>query len=120
MNENNHSFKQLEDDETAIALPSSMFKHKDLLKFIHEAFRIAGLNRLGEIIWDQGRGRIPLSKHEENRKVWFADGIECEVMKPNSNGWQKGKIRINVSIEFCPEISETKDSDLDSIRQNGF
>jgi KGK domain len=115
---NNHNFKPLQDDETAIALPSSMFKHKELLKFIHEAFRIAGLNRLSEMIWDQGRGRVPIDRHEENRKAWFSDGIKCEVLKPNSNGWEKGKFRINISIEFCPETLETKNSDLDSIRQN--
>jgi hypothetical protein len=118
MDTNNYTFKQIEDDETAIALRSSMFKHKDFLQFIHAAFRSAGLNRLGETIWDQGRGRIQFDKHEENRKVWFADGIECEILKPNSNGWQKGKFRINISIEFCPDVLEEQESGLDSIRQN--
>lgn len=123
MNESSHKFKPLQDEETAIALPSSMFKQKDLLAFINEAFRSAGLNRLGEIIWDRGRGRIPLDKHEEKRTIWFADGIECEVLKPNSNGWQKGKVRINVSIEFCPDTleggeSEPETSPLDWLRQS--
>ena len=111
MNESNHKFKPLQDEETAIALPSSMFKQKDLLGFINEAFRGAGLNRLGEIIWDRGRGKIPIDKHEENRTAWFTDGIECEVLKPHSSGWKKGKVRINVSIEFWPDVPEDQEAE---------
>jgi KGK domain len=114
MNESNHKFKPLQDEQTAIALPSSMFKQKDLLAFINEAFRGAGLNRLGEIIWDRGRGKIPLDKHEEKRTAWFSDGIECEVLTPNSSGWQKGKVRINVSIEFCPDTLERGESETET------
>ncbi len=52
---------------------------------------------------------IPISNEE-----WFSDGIDCEVLKIGSKGWQKGKVKINlqVSLEFCPdepEIEETPD-----------
>ena len=110
-------FKPLENGETAISIPFNMFKQKELIAFIDEAFRHGGLNRLGEIIWDRGRGKIPLEKSDESRKAWFEDGIECEVLNPNSNGWKKGKIRINIKIEFCPDEQE-EDSTLDGIRQN--
>lgn len=111
-------FKPLEDNETAIAIPSNMFKYRELMAFVDEAFRRGGLNRLGEIIWDRGRGKIPLDKSEENRSMWFEDGIECEILKPNSTGWQKGKFRINVTIEFCPdEIAEEIDV-LERLRNN--
>lgn len=60
----------------------------------------------------------------------FGDGINCEVLKINSKGWKKGKVRIRVSLEFCPdepdieeiptsnvpEINQTE-SPLDDIRQ---
>jgi hypothetical protein len=39
-----------------------------------------------EIIWDKGRGKIPLDKSEENRNMWFEDGIECEILEPNFTG----------------------------------
>jgi len=42
----------------------------------------------------------------------FSDGIECEALKFDGQGWRKGKIR--VSLEFCPD--EIK-SPLDDIRQ---
>lgn len=60
----------------------------------------------------------------------FFKGIDCEVLKIGTNGWQKGKLRIKVTFEFCPdepEITETMvsnepetskpDSPLDDIRQ---
>lgn len=60
----------------------------------------------------------------------FFKGIDCEVLKIGANGWRKGKLRIKVTFEFCPdepEITETMvinepetskpDSPLDDIRQ---
>lgn len=39
---------------------------------------------------------------------WFDDGVECEILKLGAYGWQKGRVRIklNVSLEFCPEEPE--------------
>jgi len=34
---------------------------------------------------------------------WFDQGVDCEILKLGSNTWQKGKLKIHVSIEFCPE-----------------
>lgn len=109
-------FKPLEDGETAISIPSNMFKHKELIAFVKEAFRHGGLNRLGEIIWDRGRGKIPLEKSD--RIAWFEDGIECEILKPNSMGWKKGRVRVNVTIEFYTDEQEEEESALNTIRQN--
>lgn len=52
---------------------------------------------------------------------WFKEGIKCEILKLGADKWQQGRIKINlqVSIEFCPEQSEssTSISPLDDIRQ---
>lgn len=61
---------------------------------------------------------------------WFDEGIDCEVLKFDSKAWQKGKVRIKVTLEFCPdepeieEIMQSNDiennqpkSPLDDIRQ---
>jgi hypothetical protein len=61
---------------------------------------------------------------------WFGDGIDCEILKLGAKGWQKGKVKIKlqVSIEFCPdepEVEETPASNeiaqpqspLDDLRQ---
>ncbi|MGB3403040.1 MAG: KGK domain-containing protein [Microcoleaceae cyanobacterium] len=58
----------------------------------------------------------------------FTEGKECEVLKPYK-GWQKGKIKINITIEFIPDEPEPveenghqqtdnlTESPLDEIRQ---
>jgi hypothetical protein len=35
----------------------------------------------------------------------FQEGIPCEVLKFNSQSWQKGKVRI--TVEFCPQELES-------------
>jgi KGK domain len=36
----------------------------------------------------------------EASEGWFSDGLECETLRFNGNGWQRGKIRIR--LEFLP------------------
>jgi hypothetical protein len=49
---------------------------------------------------------------------WTGKGVHCEVLKLGSNQWQKGKIKIRVSVEFYPDEPETPPSPLDEFRQN--
>ncbi len=56
---------------------------------------------------------------EDPNGEWFNKGKECEILKPGSTGWQKGKVRLKVIVEFCPdepEVSEPE-SPLDDLRQ---
>ncbi|MGB3532793.1 MAG: KGK domain-containing protein [Microcoleaceae cyanobacterium] len=58
----------------------------------------------------------------------FTEGKECEVLKPYK-GWQKGKIKVNIVLEFIPdepepveenghqEMDNSTESPLDEIRQ---
>lgn len=40
-------------------------------------------------------------------KNLFGDGVDCEVLKIGTKGWQKkGKLRIKVALEFIPDESE--------------
>lgn len=61
---------------------------------------------------------------------WFDVGLNCETLSPGAKGWQKGTVRIKVTLEFCPdepEIEETPpneqpeisepESPLDDLRQ---
>ena len=43
---------------------------------------------------------------------WFGKGIECEILRVGAQGWQKGKIKLklNVTIEFCPDEPEVEDT----------
>ncbi|MDJ0798160.1 MAG: KGK domain-containing protein [Calothrix sp. MO_167.B12] len=65
------------------------------------------------------RGLFPVNN------AWLTKGIECEILGTDGKGWKKGKVRIKVSLEFCPDepeieaISEntTSESSLDDIRR---
>jgi hypothetical protein len=57
------------------------------------------------------------------------EGIDCQVLKIGSNGWQKGKVKIEVKedlqlgetqvcIKFCPDEPREQKSPLDDIRQS--
>lgn len=43
-------------------------------------------------------------RNQENiNKRWIEDGVEVEILKIGALSWQTGKLRLKVSIEFCPE-----------------
>ena len=56
-------------------------------------------------------------KDASKTKTWFYTGQECEILRAGSKGWQKGKIKINVTLEFVPDEVEESKSLLDDIRQ---
>lgn len=46
----------------------------------------------------------------EDKNAWFSEkGVPCEVLRFSSNGWQKGKVRIN--LEFCPQDEEDEEDE---------
>ncbi|MBD1861183.1 MULTISPECIES: KGK domain-containing protein [Trichocoleus] len=48
---------------------------------------------------------------------WLEEGVSCEILRLGDKSWQKGKIKIRVSVEFCPDEPEITESPLDDIRQ---
>lgn len=42
----------------------------------------------------------------QDNELWLKEGVDCEVLTVEGGGWKKGKIRINISVEFYPEDSE--------------
>jgi hypothetical protein len=42
----------------------------------------------------------------EENEGWFTDGLECEALRLNSNGWQRGRVRVRV--EFSPNQRRPK------------
>ncbi len=67
--------------------------------------------RISELLWENGVNINP--------KDAFVNGLDGEVLKIGAKDWQKGKLRIRVTVEFCPDelkISEPE-SPLDDLRQ---
>jgi hypothetical protein len=113
---NDNQFKPLSDDESVISIKetidilmdSKMCKINDLKKaIIHNTIEVPMKTIEGK------------DKYLANRLKWINEGLRCEILKLGSNKWKKGKVRIKISLEFCPdepEISEYE-SPLDEIRR---
>lgn len=41
----------------------------------------------------------------------FNEGLGCEALKFQSQNWRKGKIRVRIEVDFCPDESEALISD---------
>ena len=76
---------------------------------IQEGFRTQGITSVTNCISE--------NSILNNIKIWFYQGKECEILRAGSKGWQKGKIKINVTLEFIPDEVEEDTSPLDDIRQ---
>src|SRR3712207_6667834 len=52
-----------------------------------------------------------ISGWSQDKDGWFSEaGIPCEVLRFSANGWQKGKVRIN--LEFCPVDSTDESQEI--------
>jgi hypothetical protein len=99
-----------EDDVFAInASLAKVGKFRDVVKYALNNNQIS--DKVFEILRGNGVNINP--------KDAFGNGLDGEVLKIGAKGWQKGKLRIKVSLEFHPdepEISEPE-SPLDDLRQ---
>lgn len=41
-------------------------------------------------------------------------GVDCEILRIGSNGWQKGRVRLKlqVTVEFCPDEPEVEETQM--------
>ena len=99
-------FKPLDDksgsENTVLSFSNSVFKIREFITAIERAFQSQGLDILKSML--SSRGGIP-----GNNEEWYRQGVDCELLKPGTEGWKKGKVRIKISLELCldePEISE--------------
>ena len=120
----NNYFEECQDDDV-LCHQTDLFKVKKFKSAIITAFKTAIPDKLQEelarqnlhiklIKWiDEGRKKRLI---ELNNNVWFEEGVDFQILRAGSSGWQKGKIKINVSLEFIPDEPEEK-SPLDDVRQ---
>ncbi|MBD2292634.1 KGK domain protein [Anabaena sphaerica FACHB-251] len=137
--EDNFKFIGCNEDD-AISCGSAMFKMQKLKEKINNLFN---KSKLGEELTNSFKSEnlylnIPAINRQHIGKKgvitgsldrilyekWIDEGIPCEILKLRSEGWQKGKVKINleISIEFIPdepEIEEIKEpeSPLDDLRR---
>ena len=113
MEEEQISLKNCKDDQV-LSWEQTNLKVNQFKERVKQAFAIRYLSSLMNYL------QIP-DVNYQNLGKWLGEGIDCEILKPGSKGWQKGKIKlnVNVTIEFVsdkPELEETE-SPLDDFRQ---
>ena len=96
---------------------------RDVISFNNEKW--ASVTKLKHIVYralvDAGissmTSHIKSYSDFKNTNTWFKKGEECEILRAGSKGWQKGKLKVNVTLEFIPDEIEEVKSPLDDIRQ---
>lgn len=62
---------------------------------------------------------------EKKIEEWFGEGINCEYLEIGAKSWQEGKMRLKITVDFCPSQPENnqtigndaEDSPLDDLRR---
>ncbi len=127
-------FLQNYENDDVVSFNSRIFKVGNIVQVIKSAFGHPLETALNQQLKSQNveiqTEFYALEVENGRNKKWFGEGIDCEILKIGAKGWQKGKLRIRVTVEFCPdepEIPETpvsnspeinkSESPLDDIRQ---
>lgn len=96
------------------------FKISNFMEQLNNFFRNSVLNNLSEQLKQAGLGTSPAYRGD-----FWNNSVDAEILEPQSGVWQKGKLRMRVILEFCPDepeeikIDNTQEnsSSLDDIRQ---
>jgi hypothetical protein len=81
-------FTPLDDDEV-------VFINSGRILLDNPTFKVGELlDALAQLVSDRE------ADWSEDHEGWFADGADCEVLRLNGSGWQRGRIRLRV--EFSP------------------
>lgn len=80
----------------------------------HHTFRVGEFSEAIRMHLEYGA-----SGWTREKDAWFSEeGIPCEVLRFTAQGWQKGKVRIN--LEFCPQDDgEEQDKNTSASVDNG-
>ncbi|BFM38492.1 KGK domain-containing protein [Synechocystis sp. LKSZ1] len=79
-----------------------------------ESFDQDGLHRVIDLLRSKG-----ITWKFSSVNSLFEEGIDCKILRVGSPGWQSGKFKVHISVEFIPdepEITEPE-SPLDEIRR---
>jgi len=93
--------------------------HDDAIEFenamyrtgkVKEAIKTAFEGKVAEAIFESLKAQgveIKVALSEDGRlylyNQCFQEGVNCEILHLGAKNWQKGKFKINVSIEFSPD-----------------
>ena len=117
--ENNFKYLEYKDSNAVISFDNgTTFKISKFMEHLNILFKCSVLSNLTASFSQIGLGSPP------NRRDSWNKSVDAEILEPQSGAWKKGKVRMRVILEFCPdEPEEIKDNasqngnSLDDIRQ---
>lgn len=120
LNKINFQYLEHEDSNAVISFQNGVtFKISKFMEIINSFLVHSILKDLSEKLKQVGLGTPPEHRHAWNQ------GVDAEILEPQSGEWKKGKVRMRVILEFCPDepeevkIEHTQENanSLDDIRQ---
>jgi len=121
--EENFSLNNCSNDD-ALSVKDKVFKIIQIKEAVKKAFSnelaeelYTSLNSYGVSI--EPGGYLVGNKFYRYNNKWFDEGVDCEILKPAAKGWQPGKLRIKITLEFIPDEPEIIESEspLDDLRR---
>jgi hypothetical protein len=99
-------------DDDVIAFGEAMFRSGKLKRAISQSFDGSVGRGIDQKLRQHGL-EIPIRMIGSTRLAnehcqWFDEGITCEILDLATRRWCKGKVRVNVSVEFYVEDSGEK------------
>jgi hypothetical protein len=100
-------------NEDVIAFGHSSLKASEL----RYTFDLAFLRRLSETLMEQLQthplqidlgqdgGKVPGTAYDS--QAWLCEGVLCQVRPANQGDWQTGRMKLQISLEFCPDRPES-------------
>ena len=116
MNSEN-SFKQIEhkDSNAVVSFNNgTTFRISKFMENLNGFFKESVLNNLSEKLKQAGLGTPP------NNGGYWNQSVEAEILEPKSGEWKKGKIRMRVILEFCPDEPEEVENDIKQQNSNSL
>jgi hypothetical protein len=109
-----HIFLENYGNDDVFSFQSTIFKVSKLRQVMSSAVSNQLESALQELCKTQQLQINTMKYNPQSRssgqQQWFRDGIDCETLKIGAKGWQKGKVKIRVILEFCPDEPEVEET----------
>jgi KGK domain len=94
----NFQYLEYEDSNAVVSFNNgTTFKVSKFMEQLNTFFSHSILKDLSEKLKQAGLGTPP-----EHRYAWN-QGVNAEILEPQSGEWKKGTVRMRVILEFCPD-----------------
>ncbi|MFB8794866.1 MAG: KGK domain-containing protein [Microcoleus sp.] len=102
-------------NDDALSFGNAMLKVGKLKETVNNVLPENGLGHTLNQLLSQQQLNIDVGVPEKKGFLygkWFSQGIDCEILRVGAQGWKKGKIKLklNVTIEFCPDEPEVEET----------